>query len=200
MGLNKLKYFIPCLLLNALYSFESYSQGKTYKAIDDSVSVVVTGESTLHDWTVSVSDITNYPAELKLTPAEGEVIDSFSFQVGVASMDGGRGSAMNEKIYTALESTNFPSIVYTQEGTASIKQNDNISFSLVSNGILNVAGASRSISIEVTGVVTDGFLKLTAHQELKMSDFGIDPPSAMFGQIQTKDDIAVDIAFTYQLN
>ena len=33
-----------------------------------------------------------------------------------------------------------------------------------------------------------------------MTEFGIEPPSAMFGQIQTKDVITVDIKFAYQLN
>jgi len=200
MGLRIMKHFLMLVFFGIFIDTGCFAQAQTFTAIEDSVSVIVTGESTLHDWTVTVSGITNYPAELTLTPAEGEVIDAFSIQIGVVSMDGGRGSAMNEKIHTALESTSFPSIIYTQSGTATIKQNDNSSFTIVSNGILNVAGASRNVSIEVIVIVNDGFLKLSAHQELKMSDFGIDPPSAMFGQIQTKDDIAVDIAFTYQLN
>jgi len=35
---------------------------------------------------------------------------------------------------------------------------------------------------------------------MKLSDFDIEPPSAMFGQIQTKDDIVVHFNFIYNKN
>jgi len=178
---------------------KSRGQTQTFAVVDDSVSVVVTGESTLHDWSAIASSISTYADELVFTLAEGEALGAFSFKVEVASMDGGRGASMNDKIYAALKSSSFPSITYVQSKPAVLKMSGATSFMLVSEGILTIAGKSIDTSVNVDGILEDGLLKLSASKSLKMTDFEIDPPSAMFGQIQTKDDISVDIQFIYLL-
>jgi len=36
------------------------------------------------------------------------------------------------------------------------------------------------------------------NEPMKMTDFGIEPPSALFGQIQTKDEIVVVFTLVYK--
>ena len=62
-----------------------------------------------------------------------------------------------------------------------------------------MAGTSKEIEVTVNIQETDtGGLVLQGSKALKMSDFGITPPSALFGQIQTDDAITVHFEFVYK--
>ncbi len=188
------------LILNALFSTECYSQGQTFKVIDDSVSVIVSGESTLHDWTVTATSVSGYPDQLQLMLDEEDTIREFSFAVQVAGMESGRGTAMDDKVYTALKSANFPYINYVQNKPAILKMSGDSGFNLTSEGTLTIAGKSIDVLVDVLGSIEDGFLKFSASQDIRMTDYNVDPPTAMFGQIETKDDISVAVKFVYQSN
>lgn len=58
-------------------------------------------------------------------------------------------------------------------------------------GSLSVSGQSRETSLPVVWVREDGFLRLSGEVELKMSDFGIDPPTMMLGALRTADEVMV---------
>lgn len=162
--------------------------------------VTVTGGSTLHDWTVTCGAVEDYPSSLELLLKEGGAIETFAFSVEVKSMEGGRGSIMNTKILNALKAEEHPHIKYRQTAPAAISQVDSEgNFKLVSKGILQMAGVEKEVSVNVEGIFKGGVLSFKASHPMKMSDFEIEQPSAMFGQIQTKDDITVNFDFRYQL-
>ena len=156
--------------------------------------VYVSGSSTLHDWKATVATVTDYPASLIIGK---EAIENFGFKVEVASMDGGRGSTMNGKIYKALKSETHPQITYEQKSAAAIKALPGGEFKLTSTGVLSIGGKEKTVTVEVMGTKKDGKLVLQAAKPLKLSEFEIDPPSAMFGQIQTHDDVTVHFTFNY---
>ena len=39
--------------------------------------------------------------------------------------------------------------------------------------------------------LADGHVRFTGQHPMLMSDFGMDPPSAMFGQLRTADEVVV---------
>ena len=71
-------------------------------------------------------------------------------------------------------------------------------FKLISKGILKMAGQEKNVEIEVSGQKTDTGIILKGSKPLKFSEFDIEPPSAMFGQIVCGDDIAVHFEFRYK--
>jgi hypothetical protein len=167
----------------------------TYRFL--TAKVTINGKSTLHDWTVEAPEILDIPDLLQLVTEGPGLIDTFGFKVGVATMDGGRGAAMNDKIHKALQSKSHPYIIYHQEDPAHYEIIEN-QLSFVSTGLVSMAGFSKDESIQTTGVISDGVLTLTATHPLLMSEYDIEPPSAMFGQIQTKDDISITIEIKYE--
>ena len=190
---------IPVFLL--LFSELSPAQTQSFQIDrEQPVQVAVTGGSTLHDWTVTCEVVQDYPSNLELTVKEGGEIESFAFSVEVKSMEGGRGSIMNTKIFNALKAEEHPYIKYRQTAPAKLGPLDSDGkFQLVSRGVLQMAGEEKEVSVDVSGQYKDGALTFTAGHPMKMSDFKIEQPSAMFGQIQTKDDITVNFDFRYQL-
>lgn len=167
---------------------------------DSAVTINVTGTSTLHGWTVIANEVKDVPAKLTLTGSENKTIDNFSFGVVISSMDGGRGASMNSKISKALQATEHPMITYTQSEPAILTDlQDDGAFKLQSKGTLNMVGQAKEIIIEVMGQKTTDGIILKGSQPLKFSEFEIEPPSAMFGQIVCGDDIAVNFEFRYVL-
>ncbi len=60
-------------------------------------------------------------------------------------------------------------------------------------GVLNIAGVEKRFDVTLAAV-RESFLtfKLTGSHDVIMTDFGIDPPSALLGLIKTRDKITID--------
>jgi len=165
--------------------------------------VLVTGTSTLHDWTV------------KGAAAEGEAvvsgrgpnvdaasvrIDSIHLSIPVKTLKSTEGSGMDDTMYGALDLKHHPNIEYrltkaTPNGPAGAGGAQH--FDAV--GDLTIAGATRSITLDVV-VQPRGKNGLTVSSStpLKMTDFKIKPPTAMLGMVKSGD--GVNVKVTWQLD
>ena len=190
-----MKRFSYVLLFLLAFSF---SKAQTSYSIvqEDGVVMSVKGSSTLHDWEAVASDISDYPMTIATDLSTAGGFENFGFKVAVESLDGGRGASMNKKIRKALLSTEHPNIKYTSKEVV-VEPADDGSI-LKSKGIVVVAGIEKEIEVEATVSLVDDILVISGRKALKMGDFGIEPQSAMFGQIKTRDDITVHFKFSYQ--
>lgn len=186
------------LLFIGLFIHATFFAQNNYQLAPES-SVTIHGASTLHDWKAAVPD---YEGNIQITDdllkknlKEGAAVSKAVLKFNVETIDGGRGPSMNKKIKTALQSTEHPQIVFELSEPAKIttvSDKKTHQFIMQANGSLRIAGASQSVSLKIEGQrMENGNISLKTEQPLKMSDFKIEPPSAMFGQIVTKDDIRV---------
>ena len=181
-------------LLGLLLTVVMNCQGQDHYLRFDTAYVDITGTSTLHDWTVKASEIADYPLEIAI--GEAQEISSFTFSVVVSSMDGGRGSAMNNKIHKALLSTEHPSVNYVQLSPLALGSEESLMSQTISS-TLEIAGVSNQYDLDIKTERTGDQLSISTVQPLLLSDFDIEPPSAMFGQIETGDEIKVKMTFRY---
>jgi len=157
----------------------------------------IEGTSTLHNWTVEVSEIRG---EMTLSdrfaeealPVVGAAIEDLKLFIPVNKLDGGK-EVMNTKMHKALKEPEHPEIIYELK-SAEVTQIDESTgeFQLQTTGNITVAGITQPAEMLVTGKkhASDGFEFQGSHP-LKMSDFEIEPPTAMFGQIVTGDEITI---------
>ncbi len=180
--------------------FFGHAQAGQYEVLPDSGAVVyITGGSTLHDWKVSSPDVYDYPRVIEITGSGPFHISDFHFKVAVATMEGGRGATMDKKIKEALKADVFPFIAYSQkEDSVFDPAGTDSGIKLISKGMVSIAGVDRLIEVEVKGVVRNNLLIFEGQKDLLLSDFDIAPPSAMFGQIKTKNEITVHFGFRYK--
>ncbi len=165
---------------------------------ESSPEITISGTSTLTDWTVTCANVQDTPDQLNLDLQNPGQIAEFGFKVPVANMDGGRGSSMNDKILNAFQSSQHPFVEYQQTSPARVSVPDQSgAVTITSSGNLSMAGATKAVEIKSTAVIKDGKLLISGSKDIKMSDFGITPPSAMFGQIKTNDDVVVSYQFQY---
>jgi|AntRauTorcE11898_2_1112593.scaffolds.fasta_scaffold00799_6 polyisoprenoid-binding protein YceI len=167
----------------------------TIKLNNNESSIKVTGTSTLHDWTVEAEEAEGYASVQ--AGSESESISGGRLQVVVDAMNSGKNS-MDKVLKKALKKDNHPEIVFEYTETLKMEPIDNRSFSLLSSGDLTIAGETRQVQLEMTGTLRDGNLRLEGQKSFKMSEFNIEPPSAMFGTIKSGDKITVHFSVIFQ--
>ena len=178
------KYLLSLLLIVSSLLL-GWSQN-SYAPVEDS-RVWVDGTSTLKNWTAEVQTFDG----TILTDADGKV-QEVNFTFDVKSMEGGRGPDMNAKIYKALKSEEFPTITFKGKGSAA--ENGMLSVT----GIVSLAGKEKELKVKASGDFASGQIK--GETKLKLSDFDIEPPSAMFGAIVCHDELTLffDLNVTQQ--
>ncbi|MEO7368877.1 MAG: YceI family protein, partial [Gemmatimonadaceae bacterium] len=116
------------------------------------------------------------------TPAK--LVKSASLAIPVAQLDC-KNAKMNEHMRKALKSDNNPKITwklssYTIDGNA-----------VVMAGTLTIAGKENPIELRGRGAYANRTLTLKGSKVLKMTEFGVKPPSLMFGTMKVADPVTV---------
>jgi len=154
----------------------------------------VNGNSTLHKWSADVKEMSGYfkvpSAILSSDVKTGQEFSEAKITVPVEKLDSGEGG-MNKKMYGALNKKKHPNITYSLT-SAKVTAVSDTSFTLDTQGNLTISGNTKSIEMTVTGYKTEnGSLRFKGKKDMKMTDFGVNPPSALFGTIKSDDDISV---------
>lgn len=168
----------------------------TYKAAEQS-SMLISGTSSVHDWEAEVEE---FDVEVDLTvggdkahtPKASEY-KGVRINVPVKKIESGK-SGMNSKIYGALKEEKHPEITFRMSEINTVSSStEDTTFTLALDGDLTIAGTTRTITIaDVEGQsLPDGTYKFEGKTSMKMTDFDVKPPSAMFGAIKAGDKITV---------
>ena len=111
----------------------------------------------------------------------------------VHSIKSHEGSGMNNNTYKALKADANPTIIFIlRSPLKSIKANSTGN-TVSMEGSLTIAGVTNPITMKVK-LVMDSQSKLTIEgsQTIKMADYAVTPPTALFGTIRTGDSITLN--------
>jgi len=164
--------------------------------VGDSTKMTVTGTSTLHDWTSEVKTVTGYvESDNKMISKgkvkKGEKIQAVHIVVPVKSIISPRGATMDKKTYDALKSEEFPEIIFDLKNNE-ITEVTGETFTVQSKGMLTIAGKTKEVEFLVSGLVmSDDMMRFSGAYKLNMKDYDMEPPSAMFGQIVTGEEVEI---------
>lgn len=158
----------------------------------------IEGSSTVNTFTCLARDLTGYlihdgPAAAATSHMAGPHLPQAVLVVPVRSFSCG-DRRMDRDLYRALKASDFPEIRYE---LSDVEILDNPSESsqthrLHAAGRLTVAGTTRPIKTALPGLrLPDGRLRATGVQEMRMSDFGIERPSALWGLIKARDRLLI---------
>ena len=117
-----------------------------------------------------------------------------ALSVPVMSLRGG-SAGMDRDMQAALKAKDNPDIRYRLRRVVALRtasNTDRPSLRLAAIGELSVAGVSREITTEITlNRTADGYFVLHGESDLLMSDFGVNPPTALFGLIRADNHMSV---------
>lgn len=127
----------------------------------------------------------------------GDVSSDVVVQVPAARLDCGL-PAMNKDLRESLKVDRQPTIDFRLERTEvlALPAQNNGLYLVRAHGWLSLAGNERKIDVILEGERTEtGALRGWGSKDLRMSDFGIKPPSALFGLVRAHDEITVRFNF-----
>ena len=113
-----------------------------------------------------------------------KIVKAASLSIAVDQIDCKNGK-MNEHMREALKAEKNPKILwklssYRVEGT-----------NVIMAGTLTIAGKENPIELRGTGGLNNGTITLKGTKVLKMTEFGVKPPSLMFGTMKVADPVTV---------
>ena len=186
-----MKYKFLFLLLFAtsfVFSQSNYRTGNYY--------MVIKGTSNLHNWESKVNEVRANGG--LTTDATGlKSINWLNVEIPIKTIKSEKGSIMDNKTYDALKADKFPNISYKLEKVNSLNKSGD-GYDIQTSGYITVGGATNKLSMYVRGKVnSDGSIAFSGSKKLKMTDFGIKPPTALMGTMTVGDE--VEIAFQVSL-
>lgn len=166
--------------------------------------LTLAGSSNVHDWECTTSSLNativlDSSYDKKPLASIAKPIAKVVVAIPVKTLKCGHGK-MDDNMYKALKADQFTEIKYVL-GTYEVDKAKTSADELVAltTGELTVAGQTRTVEIPITAARRDGgSMKGDGKIALKMTDFGIKPPTAMLGALKTKD--AITISFTVLLD
>lgn len=173
------------------------SAQEVYNLLPNS-EISVKGTSTLHDWEVKSSEFEgrlelNHKRKTKNSGAASGEIIAGTLTVKVEGLKGERGETMNAKMHRALKFEEHPTINFLLSTAFYTHEEATI------EGQLTIGGISKALTFPVALLVNDGEINISTEKSIKMSDFGIEPPTAMFGQIVTGDEVTLDLKLAFKV-
>ena len=154
------------------------------------LNLEVTGTSTLHDWEIKS---TKGQAEVAFVLASDKLsgIAGLNFSIPAESLKSGN-SMMDNNTYKALKTGQHKNISYVLT-SGNIAPVDGNTFQIKTTGKLTIAGTTKETELVATAKynAADKSYTVTGTKKIKMSQWGVKPPTVMMGTIKTGDDISI---------
>jgi polyisoprenoid-binding protein YceI len=156
--------------------------------------ITIQGTSTLHEFHCKTDKILAYvdvdPSYTKDLTKVAKPLVSVKVNVVATTLKCGNGT-MDNNMYKTLKTDQFQLIKYTMSGYDLLDATSS-SFSANTKGTLQIAGQDKAIDIKINASrLAEGKATAEGEETIKLTDFGIDPPSFMFGRLKVGNEIKV---------
>ena len=162
---------------------------KTLKIDKQKSKITVKGTSNLHDWEEGV---TSFDGELNVKK-EDNVITSYNastlnfYSKSISS----NNSIMDNKTRDALKVDKFPVINFKSQQIREVKDLK-VKQQIVVIGNLTMAGITKAIEVDgINTILPNGGIYFEGKKEISMTDYGIDPPTALLGTLKVGNKVTI---------
>jgi hypothetical protein len=122
---------------------------------------------------------------------KGSAIRTVDVTVPVATLKSEK-SGLDKNLWKTLKADEHKNItVHLEHYTLPAKAAAGDTIALTAEGTITVAGAQRPITLEARMYPGGGGMWLEGHQALRMTDFGIKPPTMMLGAVKVGDQVTI---------
>jgi polyisoprenoid-binding protein YceI len=164
--------------------------------VQDNYEMRLDGEANVRSWDAEITDLSGslVLTELEERRIENLTAESFkemSLTIPVESLDSGSGG-LDKNMHKYLKEKDYPNITFSLTEVTSIEAQEDGTALITANGVVNAAGKNHDITMNVTAKINDdGSINFTGEQELLMTSFDIDPPTAVFGTVRARDEMLI---------
>jgi hypothetical protein len=187
---------LPFLIITVglLFGQLTMLQAQAFKVKNYKISVQ--GTSSLHDWESAIEKLECNGLYVMTASSLTDVKDVV-VKIPVTSIKSTKGKMMDNKTYDAFDYKKYPNIVFTLSSQTINEKNSTIDLA----GNLAMAGAKKPVSLTVSyKILPTGELQIIGSKKISMTDFGMEPPTAMMGTIKVGNDVSVYFEITLTNN
>jgi polyisoprenoid-binding protein YceI len=185
--------YLTSLALTALFTVAGSARAQSIRlAVAPESKLWIEGGSNLHGWSCRASSIDAMidVDEAFLKSTSPTLLKKVQVKVPVRNLKCGHGG-MDNNLYKALKADDSPDISYIL-GTFEVIPGASDASTVKSVGTLTIAGTEKTVNMDVTASkLADGSVRAEGELPLLMTDFGVKPPTAMFGTLRTDNKITV---------
>src|SRR5690554_4927368 len=160
----------------------------------------IDGSSNVNRFTCTAQEIdgkgvvqTQGITEVSLSTTKSNWKNRVELAIPVRGFDCGK-KRMNADLYDALQAARHPVIYYrlSDASLLTVPDHPNGWYLLKTSGVLTIAGNERVIDVVAEGrLVSDGIFQVRGEADVRMTDFGVKPPTALLGVIKANDEIKI---------
>ncbi|MCH7408355.1 YceI family protein [Belliella sp. DSM 111904] len=180
---------IHIMFLAAMMIFHNTTFAQTNYTLATGSTLKVTGTSTLHDWEMVSSTASG---KAKFTLESGKVTGAKDLVVTMPaeSIKSGK-NGMDKNAYSALNTKTHKEVKFV------LKELVSVATGFQAVGDFTIAGVTQTAKFPVTYAVSGEKITFKGKYDCKLSDFKIDPPTALMGTVKTGNEVSIhfDIAF-----
>ena len=148
----------------------------------DGSTIRVDGASNRSDWSVEATTFSGSFQVSEGVPLSG------TMTIPVRDMKSGRSLIMDRLMHSAFEAEAHPDITFTLDSAAPGAEEG----WWVMSGQLRMANGSQPVAVRLQQQGPAGrTIRYTGSHDLKMTDYGMTPPTAMFGSLHTQDEVTI---------
>ncbi len=194
--MKTINLLITGMILIAATMTSSVAQAQQqYQLKEGSYSIKIDGTSNVHDWEMEAKKVAGNVV-VQWASNTPKNFENLNIKVPAKKLESGK-RIMNNKTYDALEAEEHPTIHFNLISVSDLESSAN-SFTGTATGKLTIAGESSIMSIPFEGeVLDDKTFTVKGDFSLKMTEFGIDPPTAMLGSLKTGDKVKLNYSMTF---
>jgi len=149
--------------------------------------LTVKGTSSIHDWESTVEKMET-KGSIAVANNTLQNVGDVVVKIPVKSIKSPKGKMMDNKTWDAFDHEKNPLITFSLTNKKINAGNK----TLDATGTLTMAGVTRAIDLKLGyKILSDGLIQITGSKKLKMTDFKMDPPTAMMGTIKVGDEVEV---------
>lgn len=153
----------------------------------------VSGTSNLHDWSCEAQAV---KSRVELTQVDHGLLPSaVDVAIAVKALHCGN-SKMDEKLEEALKAGAHPEIDFV---LVRAKALDLAGKRVLAEGQLTIAGVTRKVAFLAEAAPGEDTLTVTGKVPVEMSDYGVDPPTAILGALKTGNQVVVHFELVFEL-
>ena len=190
---------ITAILSGLLITVASFSlnDGTNTKYRSSNLGISITGTSSLHDWEMKSSQ---GKAEVEFVLGANDkitAINALKFDLDATTIKS-EYTVMDNNTYKALKTKTNKNISFVLT-SGTVTALDANAYLVKTIGNLTIAGKTVKTDVVATAKynAADKSFTVSGSKKLKMTDYGVTPPTAMLGTIKTGNDIT--ISFTSKI-
>ena len=165
--------------------------GQSNYVLSRNYAVSIHGTMSIHDWVENIGEVTG---DLMAGQHAGGGVDLNSVRITmeVRSIKGDMGKVMDNKTYKALKADADPEITFRLGAPVTIMPVNGQETPIALKGQLTLAGVTGAATLWVNhfSLMRDS-MRFEGEEKIKMTDFGVKPPSALFGTLKARPEITI---------